>query len=204
MRIELRYGFILQILGYANRAIQNKWQGLISDTQYAIHRKVVEMVETLVISPAEGMHLIPHRLLREQRGGTTPPPTRLVHQQVVSYVRCKRSSPHSPCGTGLLVWGAQLSIGWKDNGHSKVDQGNYLHWTEKYQGTHLSVASIPDDLMDIMQGTDTSNKSDPNLWNYQVTFGDPVRKVGVNKFSPWVSAENFSAVAETRPPPDPR
>jgi hypothetical protein len=90
-------------LGYANTMIQNKWQGLISDTQYAIHCKVVETVETLVISPVEGMHLIPHHLLREQRGGTTPPLARLVHRQVVSCVRCEHSSPNSPCDTGLVV-----------------------------------------------------------------------------------------------------
>ena len=63
---------------------------------------------------------------------------------------------------------------------------------------------MPGDLTGIMQGTDPSNKSDLNLWNYQVTFSDPVQKVGMKKFGPWVSAENFSAVAETIPPPDPK
>jgi hypothetical protein len=66
------------------------------------------------------------------------------------------------------------------------------------------MASLPDCLMDTIQGTDTSNKSDSNLWNYQVSYIVSTTKVGMKKFGPWIPAENFSAFAEARPPPDPR
>jgi len=55
-----------------------------------------------------------------------------------------------------------------------------------------------------MQGTPTAHLSDPKFWNYQVKYDVQMRRIAMKTFGPWVPAENFSAIAENRAPPDPK
>jgi len=66
--------------------VQGKWMHLISDTQYGIQHKVIESYEETFHSPKDGTDLIPHRLLRSQKGGKDAPSHKLtIGQQVSSY-----------------------------------------------------------------------------------------------------------------------
>ena len=75
--------------------MQNKWKGVITNTQYAIQRKDVGYDVAMMTSPETGNHMVSHRLLRERERATTEPSERLKHGQEASLVfPCALTSAH--------------------------------------------------------------------------------------------------------------